>query len=87
MGLARLDVLFFLITVQEFFVLRQIHAFLSPVLFVMMVAPEAYHLRLQNRQCGLNEQEVYRHHLQVLVSELSTRIFYLSRQNVTCLFG
>ena len=36
---------------QEFCVLRQIHAFLLP-------APEVDHLRLQNRQRGLNEQEV-----------------------------
>ena len=87
-GLARLEVLFFLVTVQEFCALRQIHAFLLPVSFVMMVAPEANHLRLQNRQRDLNEQEVYRHHLhQVLVSELGTRIFLSVKAKVTCLSG
>ena len=49
----------------------------------MMVAPKADHLRLQNRQRGLNEQEVYRHHLhQVLVSKLGTRIIFLSKQRL-----
>ena len=68
---------------QEFCVLLQIHAFLSPVLFVMMVAPEADHLRLQKQWHDLDEQEVYRHHLhQVLVSELGTRIIYLLRQRL-----
>ena len=44
--------------------------------FVMVVAPEADHLRFQNRQHGLDEQQVYRHHLhQVHVIELGTRIF------------
>ena len=71
MDLARLEVLFFFVTVQELCVLRQGHAFLSPVHFLMQVAPEAYHLRLQKRQYGLDEQEVYHLHLRlVLVCEL-----------------
>ena len=46
----------------------------------MMVAPEAYHLRHQNRQRDLNEQEVYRlHPHQIMVNELGTQIFVLSR--------
>ena len=88
MGLARLDVLFFSVNLHKFCVLRQIHAFLSPVPFVMMVAPGAYHLRLQNRPRDLNEQEVYSHHLrQVVVNELGTQIFLSVKANVTCLFG
>ena len=81
MDLARLEILFFSVNVQELAFLRQMHACLSPVPFVMMVAPKAYHLRLQNRQRDLNEQEVYRlHPLQVLMHELGTQICYLSRQ-------
>ena len=74
MGLARLEVLFFFVTVQELSVLRQIHA--SPVLLLMQVAPEVYHLRLQKRQYGLDKQEVYYHlHLRpVLVCELDMLI-------------
>ena len=69
MGLARLEVLFFFVIVQELFVLRQISA--SPVLLLMQVAPEVYHLRLQKRQYGLDEQEVYHLRLRpVLVCEL-----------------
>ena len=57
MGLARLVVLFFFVTVQELCVPRQIHV--SPVLFLMQVVPEVYHLRLQKGQYGLDKQEVY----------------------------
>ena len=53
MDLATLEVLFFFVTVQEFGVLRQSHAFLPPVLFSMQVAPEADHLRVQKQQCDL----------------------------------
>ena len=45
MGLAKLEVLFFFVTVQELCVLRQIHA--PPVLLLMQVAPEVYHPRLR----------------------------------------
>ena len=45
MGLARLELLFFFVTVQELCVLRQIHA--SPILLLMQVAQEVYHLRLR----------------------------------------
>ena len=66
-------------------VLRQIHAFLSPVLFLMQVAPEAYHFRLQN---GLDKQKVYHLHLHpVLVCELDMLIFCSDRAKVTCLYG
>ena len=88
MDLARLEVLFFFVTVQEFGILRQIHAFLSPVLFLMQVAPEADHLRLQKRQCGLDKQEVCHHHLrQIHVCELDMPIFCFDKAKVTCLFG
>ena len=46
MDLARLEVLFFFVTVQEFGILRQIHAFLPPFLFLMQVAPQADHLQI-----------------------------------------
>ena len=42
----------------------------------MQVAPEVCHLRLQKRQYGLDEQEVYHLHLRpVLVCELDMLIF------------
>ena len=83
MGLARLDVLFFYVLVQELRFLREIHAFLPPVLFLMQVALEADHLRLQNRQCGLDEQEVYHLHLRpVLVCELDVLIFAAIKQKL-----
>ena len=49
MGLVRLEVFFFFVIVQELCVLRQIHAFLSVVLFLMKVVSEVCHLHLQNR--------------------------------------
>ena len=50
----------------------------------MQVAPEAYLLRLQKRQYGLDEQEVYHLHLRpVLVCELDMLIFAPIGQ-VTC---
>ena len=74
MGLARLEVLFFFVTVQELCVPRQIHA--SAVLLSMQDAPEVYHLRLQKRQQGLDKQEVYHLRLRpVLVCELDMLIF------------
>ena len=63
MGLVRLEVLFFFVIVQELCVLRQIHGFLSVVLFLMKVVSEVYHLHLQKHWHDLDEQEVYRHHL------------------------
>ena len=76
MDLARLEVLFFFVTVQELCVLRQINAVISTVFLLMRVAPEAYHLRLQTRQYCLDEQEVYHFHLRpVLVCELDMLIF------------
>ena len=54
-GLARLEVLFFFVTVQQLCVLRQIDA--PPVLLLMQVASETYHLRLQKRQYGLDKEE------------------------------
>ena len=42
----------------------------------MQVAPEAYHLRLQERQYGLDKQEVHHLHVRpVLVCELDMLIF------------
>ena len=76
--LARVEVLFFFVVEKEYCVLRQNHAFRSPVPFVMKVAPEANHLRHQSRQRYLNEQKVYRlHPHQILVNELGTQIFDL----------
>ena len=50
MDLARLEVLFSsFVVVKEYCVLRQIHAFLSTVLFLMEAVPEAYHLHLQKQ--------------------------------------
>ena len=45
MGLAKLEVLFFFVTVQELCVLRQIHA--SRILLLMQVVQEVHHLRLR----------------------------------------
>ena len=73
-GLARLEVFVFFVTVQELCVLRQMHA--SPVLLLIQVAPEVYHLRLQKRQYGLDEPEVYYLRLHpVLACELDMLIF------------
>ena len=42
----------------------------------MQVAPEAHHLRVQNRQCGLDKQEFYRLCPRpVLVCELDMLVF------------
>ena len=49
MDLARLEVLFFFVQVWELCVLRKIHAFLSPLTFLMKVEPEADPLHLQQR--------------------------------------
>ena len=63
MELARLEILFFFVTMQELCVVRQIHAFLPMVLFLMQVAPDADHLRLQKSSAVWKKQEVYHIHL------------------------
>ena len=50
---------------------------------LMEAAPEVYHLRLQNRHCGLNEEEVDHLHLRpVLVCELDMLLFALTGQKL-----
>ena len=76
MGLAKLEVLLFFVTVQELCVRRQVHALLQPAPSLMKVAPEVYHLHLQKRQCALDKQQVYHLRLRpVLMCEMDLLIF------------
>ena len=76
MDLARLKVLFFFVQVWELCVLRKIHAFLSPLTFLMKVEPEADLLHLQKRQCDLDKKRfVIIMFVQIHVCELDTPIF------------
>ena len=67
MGLARLEVRPFLRNFAD----------ASPVLLLMQVAPEVYHLRLQKRQYGLDEQEAY--HLHLRASRSLTRLWLVRK--------